>query len=193
MGRSHGKIFPTRAALIAWGAAAAAVALLGVLLWPTVRRLQEPPSGAEPAAPDPEAQRFEGVEIQGRGDGMAFWSLRAVRAMSDAEGRVGSLEGVVARFQTEGGEVEARSGRCRTDEAGTVLFEDGVEIRWKDITAFTEEARFAVAQGKVTTEVPVEVRGAGIHIRGQAMELDVNAREARVTGGVRATIGGAER
>lgn len=193
MGRNHGKILPTRAALIGWGGTAVAVALLGVLLWPTVRRLQEPPPGASTAAPDPEAQRFEGVEIQGRGDGMAFWSLKAVRAMSDAQGRVGSLEGVVARFETGSGEVEARSGRCRADEEGTILFEDGVELRWRDITAFTETARFAVARGMMTTETPVEVRGAGIHIRGQAMELDVNAREARVTGGVRATIGGSER
>jgi hypothetical protein len=86
--------------------------------------------------------------------------------------------------------VRLEAGAADIHGMDVVRLSEGVEVAWDEYRAHLEQAEYRRGQGRVTSDDPVSLEGAGLRVRGRGLEVDVQKRTARVREGVEASVGG---
>ncbi len=171
------------------GWVAAALVVGAVAGWVLLQRPAAPPP--EPAREPRTVSEGEGIEVVGQEPGGRVWRLRADRARGVEEEASGELMGVTAEIRDPGQDpVRIESGRARVEGGRTVTFAGGVVIRWAGHEVRGASARYERDRGRVVSPGRVVWRGPGLRVEGKGLIVELEPRVARLSGGVRAWVGG---
>lgn len=146
--------------------------------------------------PDPELQAppvlLQQVLFEGYTGGARDVQIHGARARIEPTERIAHLERVRIEFRdTERGAVEIRAESARIDlrEDDFVLLGqvEGSMAAGEEFQ--TSEVRYDASARRLWTDRPVRVRRRNLTLEGDGMEIDVDRRRIRITGGVRTTVG----
>ena len=142
------------------------------------------------AAPPPSGRQFviTGARLMRTGADGAVLLLHADR-VEKGRGRLLRLSRIRARRRNRGGEVFMQAPAGTYDGAGILELSGGVEIRTADgYTARTAAARYDTRSRRLSGNSPVEMRGRGLLVRGEAFEFFPEKGLLRLEGRVRCRV-----
>ncbi|MFQ5514230.1 MAG: LPS export ABC transporter periplasmic protein LptC [Myxococcota bacterium] len=164
--------------------------LLGVVLAALGCRAEPPAASAPSPRPLPPATLL-GVEFEGFSGEARDVRVRAVHAEVDSEAQLVRLERVKIEFEDEARGtvvIEAERAALRLDSDDFVL-QGRIEGHLGAGEHFeTTEVHYEHASERLWTDHPVELRRAGLHLRGDAMEMDLVSDRVHLKGHVEARM-----
>lgn len=169
---------------------AAVLAAVAGLACSPVAELGARDEGEAPLLPP---ARLEGVTLEGVSGGSRDVLMRAARARVDATTRIADLDDVhLSLARTERGPLELSAGRARVDlSRDDVVLEDGVQGRTREGETFrTRALYYDDTRARLHTDQPVAIERPNLTLRGDGMEMDLDAEAIRVLGRVRTQVDG---
>jgi LPS export ABC transporter protein LptC len=173
------------------------VAALGAGAWLLVREAAERRRAAASreiidVLPDvaQRIQNFRRVKVE---DGRKVWEVSAAEAQyREGEGLVAVREPAVALFLRDGREVSMRgtSGTIFLDgkELRRVEVEGAIDVQLGEYGLTTERASYEADRDVVLAPGAVRIRGKGVDVQGERLEVEVGAQRMRLTQGVQMTL-----
>lgn len=163
------------------GAAALALALaLGAC------RGDDPPPAPRPA--EAPTSVFERVELVDQDPDGTRWRLEADRGHGREIDATGVLEGVRAELIKDGRTVGLIAGAAELGGGVELRLSRGVEIAWDGYRVRVDTATYHRGAARVSSPDAVELTGPGLWAQGRGVEVDVERRNVRVAGGVKAVL-----
>jgi len=147
-----------------------------------------PAAAAERELP---ATTLRGVLFEGFRVGETEYEVRAASAEIDWNARLAQLSEVEIRFQEETRgpvHVRADSGVVDLERQNFQLVGDVQGTTERGERFFTERVRYEQATNSLLGDGPVRIERSGMVFVGRGMTIDLDGREVRFTGSVKATV-----
>jgi LPS export ABC transporter protein LptC len=147
-----------------------------------------PAAGAEQEFP---ATTLRGVLFEGFRVGETEYEVRAARAEVDWNERLARLSEVDIRFREESRgpvHVRAESGVVDLERQNFELVGDVQGTTGRGERFFTEHIRYEQESNSLLGDGPVRIERSGMVFVGKRMTIDLDGREIRFTGSVKATV-----
>lgn len=164
--------------------------LAGFLLilagWAFLSRGRNPATNLVLPIPQDEDLVVANVHHEARQGGNLEWVVDARTAAYGRETETARLEEITAVFYPQDGEpvhVRADQGFIRTGSQDVDLF-GNVEVTQENSRILTEKLAYDHARGRISTDVPVDLFSRGVHVRGNALDYDLQTEVAVLTGNV---------
>jgi LPS export ABC transporter protein LptC len=135
-------------------------------------------------------QNFHRVKVEG---GRKVWEVSAAEAQyREGEGMVAVREPSVALFLRDGREVSLRgaTGKVFLDgkELRRIEVEGDIDVQLGEYAISTEHASYEADRDLVIAPGAVQIRGKGVDVQGEGMEVEIGAQRMRIAQSVKMTL-----